>query len=88
MLKWPTANHCLKNLIFMKFNYSFNKGLAIALCLTLIAPAIHSQTAKQIFSSTGIWQDYGTALSASAYPEFRGRLVNVNWSEIETAPNV
>jgi len=66
----------------------YNKGTVIALCFFLIAHSVSSQTAKQVFSNTGIWQDYGTALSANAYPEFKGRLVNVNWADIETAANV
>ncbi len=45
------------------------------------------QTANNISSTEGIWQDYGTPLSAKTYPEFHGRLVNVNWSDIETSNN-
>jgi len=71
----------------MNFKH-YTKGVAIALCLCFITHKASSQTAKQIFSNTGIWQDYGTALNANSYPEFKGRLVNVNWSEIETAPDV
>lgn len=71
----------------MNFKH-YTKGIIIALCFSSIALTATSQTAKQIFSNSGIWQDYGTALSASAHPEFKGRLVNVNWYDIETSPNV
>jgi|GEM_PF-6876084 len=71
----------------MNFKH-YAKGVAIALCLSFIARTGNSQTAKQVFSNTGIWQDYGTALSATAYPEFKGRLVNINWADIETTPDV
>jgi hypothetical protein len=46
-----------------------------------------NQTATQTFSSAGIWQDYGKALSGQNPAQFKGRLVNVKWSDIETAPN-
>jgi hypothetical protein len=60
--------------------------ITLAICFITIYPG-RSQTAKQVFSNTGIWQDYGMPLNAKNYKEFNGRLVNVNWSEIETAPN-
>lgn len=46
-----------------------------------------SQSVKDIFSNSGIWEDYGIPVSAKQYPEFKGRLVNINWSDIELAPN-
>jgi hypothetical protein len=45
------------------------------------------QNTNRISANDGIWQDYGTTLNAKNYPEFHGRLVNVDWSDIETAPN-
>jgi hypothetical protein len=60
--------------------------IALTICFIAVHPA-NSQTAKQMFSNSGIWQDYGMPLSNKNFPKIRGRLVNVNWSEIETAPN-
>src|SRR4051812_1645686 len=45
------------------------------------------QNTNRVSANDGIWQDYGTTLNAKNYPEFHGRLVNVDWSDIETAPN-
>lgn len=48
-----------------------------------------SQSVKELFANSGIWQDYSyPVLSAKTYPEIRGRLVNIKWSELETLPNV
>src|SRR4249919_3900964 len=47
-----------------------------------------SQSVKENFANSGVWGDYGTPVSAAAYPEFKGRLVNINWSDIELQPNV
>lgn len=69
-------------------NFKHIKRITIALSLYCIINAANAQTAKQVFSNAGIWQDYAPALKASSYPEFKGRLVNVNWSDIETANNV
>jgi hypothetical protein len=48
--------------------------------------AVKGQTTK-VSSNDGIWQDYGAPVSAKTYHVFHGRLVNVNWSDIETSPN-
>jgi hypothetical protein len=53
----------------------------------LLWQSANGQTAQQIFASAGIWQDYAMPLSAKSFPEFKGRLVNVNWADIETAPD-
>src|ERR1700753_652803 len=61
--------------------------LIAVLCL-FISVAVKAQSVQEEFSNSGIWQDYGIPVSAKAYPEFDGRLVNCNWSDIEVAPNV
>jgi hypothetical protein len=48
---------------------------------------VKGQTINKISPNDGIWQDYGAPLSAQTYPEFHGRLVNVNWSDIEDSSN-
>lgn len=60
----------------------------IAVMFLLLSSPATSQSVNDIFSNSGIWSDYGKPLSASTYPEFKGRLVNVSWSDIETSPNV
>ncbi len=48
---------------------------------------VKGQTINKVSANDGIWEDYGTVVSAKTYPEFHGRLVNVNWSDIETSPD-
>jgi hypothetical protein len=62
------------------------KGHCIVFLFLISFAAVKGQTTK-ISSNDGIWQDYGPALSAKTYHGFHGRLVNVNWSDIETSPN-
>ena len=47
-----------------------------------------SQSVKELFSNSGVWADYAGPLSAVTYPDFKGRLVNINWSDIEVKPDV
>ena len=69
-------------------SYLHHQGLFIAFIVSFITvQSANGQTAQQIFASAGIWQDYGMPLSAKSFPEFKGRLVNVNWADIETAPD-
>ena len=63
------------------------KQLLVLVCLFL-AHASFAQSAKEIFSNSGIWEDYGYPVNADLYPEFKGRLVNINWADIEVSPNV
>jgi hypothetical protein len=60
---------------------------AIVALSCLIASTIAKGQTNKISTNDGIWQDYGGAVSASTYPEIHGRLVNVNWSDIEDSPN-
>jgi hypothetical protein len=53
----------------------------------LFAFSVAKGQTNKLSTNDGTWQDYGGAVSASTYPEFYGRLVNVNWSDIEDAPN-
>ncbi len=63
------------------------KRHCIVLLFIISFIATKGQTANRISANDGIWQDYGTPLSAKAYPEFYGRLANINWSDIETSSN-
>jgi hypothetical protein len=58
----------------------------IALLFLIAFTTVKGQTNK-ISANDGIWQDYGPNVSASTYPEIHGRLVNINWSDIETSNN-
>src|SRR3954471_17713101 len=58
---------------------------SIVLLFVISFTAVNGQTANKISTNDGIWQDYGTPLSAKTYPEFHGRLINVNWSDVETS---
>ncbi len=49
--------------------------------------AVKGQTINRVSANDGIWEDYGPVVSAITYPEFHGRLVNVNWSDIEIDPS-
>jgi hypothetical protein len=60
----------------------------LAVAFLLFANVANSQSAKDIFSNSGIWEDYGFPVNAETYPEFKGRLVNINWSDIEVSPGV
>lgn len=60
----------------------------IAIVCLFIGLSAKTQSAKDVFSNSGIWQDYGIPVNAKTYPEFKGRLVNCSWSDIEIAPNV
>jgi hypothetical protein len=49
----------------------------------------NGQPVKKIFASSGIWGDYSSPpVLKSTCKKVKGRLVNVNWSDIETAPGV
>ncbi|MBS1745838.1 MAG: T9SS type A sorting domain-containing protein [Bacteroidetes bacterium] len=60
----------------------------IALSCLFATSTVYAQPAQEVFSNSAIWQDYGIPVNANTYPKFKGRLVNCNWSDIETAPNV
>ncbi len=66
---------------------SNHKRHCIALLYLFAFFVTKGQTTNQISPNDGIWEDYGPTVSAKTYPEFHGRLVNVNWSDIETSPN-
>ncbi len=66
---------------------SHHKGHCIALLYLFAFFVTKGQTTNRISSNDGIWEDYGPTVSAKTYPEFHGRLVNVNWSDIETSNN-
>lgn len=59
-------------------------GQCIAIMLLLVSISSSSQT----LSNSGIWQDYGAPLNPKTYPSIKGRLVNINWADFETAPDV
>ena len=56
--------------------------------LLLVANLANSQSAKDIFSNSGVWEDYGVPVKANTNPEFKGRLVNIAWADIEVSPNI
>ena len=60
----------------------------LAIMCLFVSTVANTQAVKDVFSNSGIWEDYGTPVSATTYPEFKGRLVNCSWSDIEVAPNV
>src|SRR5262245_52450425 len=60
----------------------------IAALLLIVSFDAKSQSVKELFANSGVWADYGTPLSAAAYPEFKGRLTFTSWGNIEVAPNV
>ncbi|MEP6683130.1 MAG: T9SS type A sorting domain-containing protein [Parafilimonas sp.] len=60
----------------------------ITASLLLVANLANSQSAKDIFSNSGIWEDYGIPVKANGNPEFKGRLVNIAWGDIEVSPNI
>src|SRR5262245_44538351 len=62
--------------------------LRILVMFFFAAFSSRSQSVKELFANSGIWADYGIPVSAVNFPEFKGRLVNVNWSDIELQPNV
>ncbi len=63
------------------------KKHCVVLLFVISFTAVKGQTTNKISTNDGIWQDYGTPLSAKTYPEFHGRLINVNWSDIEDSSN-
>lgn len=74
----------LTNIHFMKNR----AGQLIAMMYLLAIMPAKAQTVSQVFSNSGIWADYGVPVSPKVYPEFKGRLVNINWADFEVAPNV
>src|ERR1700755_178248 len=63
------------------------KQLFVLVCV-FCSHYVFAQSAKEIFSNSGVWEDYGYPVNAEVYPEFKGRLVNINWADIEVSPNV
>ena len=57
-------------------------------CIAIILLFISFASSSQTFYSSGIWQDYGAPMSPKNYPVIKGRLVNINWSDFEIAPDV
>jgi hypothetical protein len=56
--------------------------------MLFVTTAGKAQSINEIFANSGIWTDYGMPVSKQAYPEVKGRLVNIYWSDIEKSPNV
>jgi hypothetical protein len=59
----------------------------IALIYLFAFSVANGQASNSISPTAGIWGDYGPVASAKTYPEQHGRLVNINWSDIETSNN-
>jgi hypothetical protein len=59
----------------------------IALIYLFAFSVANGQSLNSVSPAAGIWADYGKVVSAQTYPEQRGRLVNINWSDIETSDN-
>jgi hypothetical protein len=66
---------------------SHQKRHCIVLLYFIAFSAAKGQPTNRISANDGIWEDYGSPVSARLHSEFYGRLVNVNWSDIETSPN-
>jgi hypothetical protein len=62
------------------------KGHLIALLYLIAFTVAKGQNTNKVSATDGIWQDYGPAMPAKIFSEFSGRLVNVNWSDVETSP--
>ncbi|MEP6465854.1 MAG: T9SS type A sorting domain-containing protein [Parafilimonas sp.] len=60
----------------------------LAVALLFFAYSANSQSAKEVFANSGVWEDYGIPVNADTYPEFKGRLVNINWADIEVSPGI
>src|SRR5947209_20135678 len=61
----------------------------IALTLLFAVISANGQSVKTIFGNSGIWGDYSSPpVLKSTCPQLKGRLVNVDWADIETAPGV
>lgn len=56
--------------------------------MLFVAATAKAQSVTELFANSGVWSDYGGVLSKQAYPEVKGRLVNIFWSDIEIKPNV
>ncbi len=66
----------------------FSRQFIISILLFAVTTA-NSQSVKKLFGNSGIWGDYSSPpVMQSTCPWVKGRLVNVNWADIETAPNV
>ncbi len=64
-----------------------HKRHCLALIYLFAFSVAKGQITSKLSSTDGTWEDYGPVVSAKTYPEMHGRLVNVNWSDIETSNN-
>lgn len=60
--------------------------------VTIVSICTIAQTAKSqsgnVDKGFGIWQTFAKAYDKNSYPEIDGRLMNVNWKDLEVAPDV
>jgi len=79
---------CTNGLILNNYIHCYQaikrKRQAILILLCFFVVSARSQSVAK----SGVWSDYGTVVSSTAHPEFKGRLVNVHWADIEPSPNV